>query len=56
MLGSEIATLVNEEKTGGKYLVSFSATGKATSLLSGIYIYTLRVYNFVSSPKMILIK
>ncbi len=41
ILGSEIATLVNEEKIAGKYEVNFSATGGASSLASGVYIYKL---------------
>jgi len=39
VLGNEIATLVNEEKTAGSYKVKFDASG----LASGVYIYQLRV-------------
>lgn len=33
ILGSEVATLVNEQKTTGKYEINFNAT----SLASGVY-------------------
>jgi hypothetical protein len=52
ILGNEVATLVNEEKQAGKYEVEFNAEG----LSSGIYYYTLKVGEFVSTKKMILIK
>ena len=52
MLGSEIATLVNEQKAAGKYEVNFDAS----SLSSGVYIYKIQAGNFVSSKKMILLK
>jgi len=52
VLGSEITTLVNEEKSAGKYEVSFNAS----SLASGVYIYKIQSGDFVSSKKMILIK
>jgi hypothetical protein len=38
VLGNEIATLVNEEKPGGEYEISFDAD----NLSGGIYFYTLR--------------
>lgn len=56
ILGSEIATLVNEEKIAGKYEINFSATGGASSLASGVYIYKIQAGDFTSSKKMILIK
>ncbi|MFZ2322343.1 MAG: C25 family cysteine peptidase [Ignavibacteriaceae bacterium] len=52
VLGSEIATLVNEQKTAGKYEVNFDAS----SLSSGVYIYKIQAGNFISSKKMILLK
>jgi len=52
VLGKEIATLVNEEKRQGRYSVKFNGT----NLPSGVYIYTLRVNNFVQSRKMMLLK
>lgn len=52
ILGSEVATLVNEYKSAGNYEVSF---GK-NELASGIYIYRLTVNNFIQTRKMILEK
>ena len=62
ILGKEVATLVNEQKNQGRYSVNFSAAGgsayggDASKLASGVYIYQLRVNNYVSSKKMLLLK
>ena len=52
ILGSEVTTLVNEEKLAGKYEVNFNAS----TLASGVYIYRIQAGDFVSSKKMILLK
>ncbi len=52
ILGSEIATLVNEEKTAGRYEVNFNAS----SLSSGVYIYKIQSGSFINSKKMLLLK
>lgn len=52
LLGNEIATLVNEEKSVGEYKVTFDATG----LSSGIYFYQLKAGNFIQTKKMIHLK
>ncbi|MCC6255760.1 MAG: T9SS type A sorting domain-containing protein, partial [Ignavibacteriaceae bacterium] len=52
ILGSEVATLVNEEKVAGKYEINFNAS----SLASGVYIYRFQAGSFVNSKKMLLIK
>ena len=52
ILGSEVATLVNEYKSAGNYEINF---GK-NELASGVYIYRLTVNNFVQTRKMILEK
>jgi len=52
LLGKEVATLVNEEKPAGKYEVDFSAKG----LASGVYIYRMKVNDFIESKKMILLR
>jgi len=52
VLGNEIATLVNEEKSSGEYEVEFSGKG----LPSGVYFYQLRTGGFVDTKKLILIK
>ena len=52
ILGQEITTLVNEEKSKGSYEVTFNAS----NLPSGIYFYRLQVSNFIETKKMNLLK
>lgn len=52
ILGEEITTLVNEAKTTGRYTHSFNGS----DLPSGVYIYQLKVNDFVSSKKLMLLK
>ena len=52
MLGREVASLVNENQESGNYSVTFNAAG----LPSGVYIYSLRVNDFVQNNKMTLMK
>jgi len=52
VLGNEVATLVNEEKSAGVHEVEFNAT----ELGSGVYFYTLKADEFLSTKKMILMK
>jgi hypothetical protein len=52
VLGNEVATLVNEEKTAGSYEINFNAS----QLSSGIYFYSISTGNFGEAKKMILIK
>jgi hypothetical protein len=52
VLGTEVATLVNEEKPAGEYEVEFSGG----ELTSGIYFYQLKADNFVETKKMLLLK
>jgi hypothetical protein len=52
VLGREVATLVNEEQTAGRYEIEFNGTG----LPSGIYFFRLRVGEFIETKKMILQK
>jgi len=58
ILGREVATLVNEEKSEGKYEVEFSTghSGEVRNLTSGIYFYRLQTGNFIETKKMILMK
>jgi hypothetical protein len=56
VLGNEIATLVNEEKSAGEYEVEFSTGLIYQTLPSGIYFYQLKAGNFVETKKMILLK
>ena len=52
VLGNEVATLVNETKSAGKYDIRFDASG----LSNGIYFYSIKAENFTSTKKMILMK
>ena len=52
ILGNEVVTLVNEEKSAGSYEVTFNAT----DFSSGIYFYKIETDNFVETKKMILMK
>jgi hypothetical protein len=52
VLGDEVTTLVNEEKSAGSYEVKFDAS----QLSSGIYFYKLQAGLFVETKKMMLIR
>jgi mannose/cellobiose epimerase-like protein (N-acyl-D-glucosamine 2-epimerase family) len=52
VLGNEIATLVDEIKPFGNYEVKFNAS----SLASGIYLYTLNAGSYVETKKMVLLR
>ncbi len=52
ILGNEIETLVNEEKSPGTYEVTWNAA----NLPSGVYFYQLRANNYIETKKMILLR
>jgi hypothetical protein len=52
VLGKEIATLVNEEKSAGEYEVEFNGSNSS----SGIYFYRIRSGSFIETRRMILLK
>jgi len=52
ILGNEVATLVNEQKSAGRYEVKFNAS----SLATGMYIYKIQAGNFNQVRKMMLVK
>mgnify|MGYP001163452251 CR=1 FL=1 len=52
ILGSEVATLVNEFLEAGKHTIKFNAS----DLTSGVYLYTIKSGNFTATRKMILMK
>jgi hypothetical protein len=52
ILGNEVATLVNEEKSAGYYEVKFDA-GKFSS---GVYFYQIKAGTFIGTKKMILLR
>ncbi len=52
ILGNEVTTLVNEEKSVGNYNVQFNGS----NLASGIYFYSMHAGNYVETKKLILMK
>lgn len=52
MLGQEVANLVNQVQPAGSYNVKFDAS----KLSSGVYFYQIKMNNFTSSKKMVLMK
>ncbi|MDH3268493.1 MAG: T9SS type A sorting domain-containing protein, partial [Ignavibacteria bacterium] len=52
ILGQKVRTILNEFQRADRYEVSFNAIG----LASGVYIYQLRVNDFIDSKKMVLVK
>ncbi len=52
ILGKEVVTLVNENKTAGSYIIDFDGS----ELSSGVYFYTIQVNGFTDTKKMLLIK
>ncbi|NUM60843.1 MAG: T9SS type A sorting domain-containing protein, partial [Ignavibacteriaceae bacterium] len=60
MLGTEVASLVNENQEAGNYSVTFNAAElprrSGSALTSGIYFYTLTSGNFMETKKLILLK
>jgi hypothetical protein len=52
MLGTEVASLVNESQEAGSYSVEFNAA----DLPSGMYVYRLSTNNFVDTKKLILLR
>jgi len=52
ILGNEIATLVDAEKSSGNYIASFNAE----NLSSGVYYYQLKTESFITTKKMIIMK
>jgi hypothetical protein len=52
VLGNELKTIVNEEKSTGTYEITLHAE----NLPSGVYFYQLRAGEFVQTKKMLLLK
>ena len=52
ILGSEVATLVNEEMDAGLYENDFNAAG----LSSGVYLFRMEAGKFINTKKMILLR
>ncbi len=52
IIGNEVATLVNQTQSAGKYDIRFDAS----NLSNGVYLYSIKTDNFSSTKKMILMK
>lgn len=52
ILGNELAILVYKKQVAGSYSVTFDAS----NLSSGLYLYRLKVSNFIDTKKMMLSK
>jgi hypothetical protein len=52
LLGQEVLTLVDEEKSAGVYRVQFNAM----ELASGLYVYRMRAGEYVATKKLMVLK
>jgi hypothetical protein len=52
ILGQEVATLINEVKPAGRYVVDFNAS----TLSSGVYLYQLQSGERISTKRMLVVK
>ena len=52
ILGNEVSTLVNEERSSGSYEIEFNAS----SLSSGVYFYRMQAGNYTSAKRFVLMK
>jgi hypothetical protein len=52
ILGEEVATLVSERLTAGKYKYDWDASG----LASGVYLYRLQAGDYIQTRKMVLLR
>ncbi len=57
VLGQEVATLVNEKQTAGKYNIEFSTNNRnGVRMASGVYFYRLQTEQYVNTKKLILLR
>jgi hypothetical protein len=56
VLGNKVATLVNEYKPAGTYIVEFNPVSSIQYQASGVYFYQLKSGSFIQTKKMILLK
>lgn len=56
MIGEEVATLVNERQSAGRYVAVFDTQKLASNLSSGMYFYRLQAGDVVEIRKMMLLK
>jgi len=56
ILGSEVATLLNEFKEAGRYSLNFSSDELKNKISSGVYFYTIKAGRFTQTRKMVIMK
>jgi carboxypeptidase T len=56
VLGSEVATLLNEYKEAGIYSLNFSSNELNNKIGSGVYFYTIRAGHYTQTRKMVILK
>jgi hypothetical protein len=56
ILGREVATLVSQQQSPGKYEIVFDIQERGLNISSGTYVYVLRYGDLIQSKKMLLIK
>ncbi len=56
VLGKEAAVVVNAQLSAGTYKFNWTANGGANRLASGVYLYQLKVGNFLETKKLILLR
>ena len=52
ILGRQVVTLVDQNQSAGRHMVTFDASG----LASGIYFYMIKSNDFHAMKKMVLVK
>jgi hypothetical protein len=56
ILGNEVAVLVDEAKSAGRYEFTFDTGSVSRRIASGIYFYQIKADNFFDTKKMLLVK
>jgi flagellar hook assembly protein FlgD len=57
MMGREINTLLNSSQTAGYKSIQWNATNNQSDAVSaGIYLYRIKVEDFIQTKKMVLLK
>jgi hypothetical protein len=56
ILGNEITTLINEEKSAGLHTIEFDWGSNNNDLSSGVYFYRLQAGDYIDTKKMILLR
>jgi len=56
VLGNEVATLIDANKSAGSYEVEFKSTVGSRQLANGVYFYQLKAGDYLETKKMILLK